>query len=93
MTTIHLQKKHQLGLAKAREVAWTWAEKAEKKLAMRCHYEEGDDFDCVAFKRSGVTGELLVHADYFEITAKLGLMLSPFKAQIEAEILQQLGEQ
>lgn len=93
MTIIHLKQTHQLGFQKARAVACAWAEEAETKLSMSCHYEEGDHVDCVSFKRSGVAGTLLVYPHEFEINAKLGLLFSPFKERIETEIIQHLNAQ
>jgi putative polyhydroxyalkanoate system protein len=90
MATIHIQKSHQLGLKKARAVALDWAESAEKKLDMVCEYEEGDDFDCVHFRRSGATGTMMVRSDEFEINVKLGILLSAFKDRIEQELNQTL---
>lgn len=90
MTTIALKQPHTLGLKKARMVALDWAQEAERKLAMSCEYEEGDTFDCVHFKRQGVTGSMFVRGKEFEINAKLGFLLSAFKDRIESEIIQNL---
>lgn len=86
MPDIHIERPHTLGLKKARDVAWQWAEEAEQKLAMDCTVEEGDDEDVVHFVRSGVKGTLRVTGELFELDAKLGLLLGAFRAQIEAEI-------
>jgi putative polyhydroxyalkanoate system protein len=90
MANIHIQQAHQLGLKKARVIALDWAKSAEKKLAMECHIEEGDEFDCVHFKRPGATGTMFVRADEFEIDVKLGMLLSAFKDRIEQELNQTL---
>jgi putative polyhydroxyalkanoate system protein len=90
MANIHLQQAHRLGLKKARVIALAWAESAEQKLSMACTYEEGDQFDCIRFKRSGAQGTMIVRADEFEIDVKLGMLLSAFKDRIEAEIMQTL---
>ncbi len=92
MATIHIQRAHQLGLAKARKVAWRWAEEAERDLEMDCTVEEGDDGDTVHFTRSGVTGTLDVTADRFELQAKLGLLVGAFAKTIQAQIEKQLDE-
>lgn len=86
MPDISLQRKHRLGLARAREIAWRWAEQAEEKFGMECTVEEGDREDTVHFTRSGVAGTLRVSADSFDIDAKLGLLLGAFQQKIEAEI-------
>ncbi|CAN5306142.1 hypothetical protein BH11PSE9_BH11PSE9_18750 [soil metagenome] len=86
MPDIHIRREHRLGLAKAREVAWQWAEDAEKRLSMDCTVIEGDTTDTVEFTRSGVKGTLMVAADHFELEAKLGFLLGAFSKSIEAEI-------
>ena len=90
MAEIHIHREHQLGLAKAREIAWHWAEQLEQKFDMACTVHEGEDSDTVEFSRSGVKGELTVAADHFELQAQLGFLMGAFKASIEAEIEQQL---
>jgi len=92
MADIHIHRAHRLGLAKARKVAWKWAEMAERKLDMECTVMEGDDSDIVEFTRAGVDGRLVVAADSFELTAKLGFLLGVFRQRIEAEIEANLDE-
>jgi putative polyhydroxyalkanoate system protein len=86
MPDIHLERDHQLGLAKARRVARQWAEEAEQKFEMACHIVEGPEGDTVEFTRSGVKGALRVAADRFTLDAKLGFLLGAFSKTIEAEI-------
>ena len=86
MPDIRIHRKHKLGLAKAREVAWQWAEEVEKKFDMDCTVIEGKTTDTVAFKRLGVNGQLIVAADHFELDAKLGFLLGAFSKTIETEI-------
>lgn len=90
MPDIKLHRKHNLGLAKARKLAWAWAEKAEQKLGLECTVLEGETSDTVEFTRSGVSGELIVAADHFDLQAKLGFLLGAFSATIEAEIEKEL---
>ena len=90
MADIHIHREHALGLKKARELAWAWAEKVEDKFDMECTVLEGKTSDTVEFTRSGVKGELTVAADHFEISAKLGFLLGAFKATIESEIEKEL---
>jgi putative polyhydroxyalkanoate system protein len=89
---IHIQRDHDLGLAKARKLAFQWAETAEKKFDMACTYEEGKTSDLVTFTRSGVSGELKVTPDSFELDARLGFLLGAFKDRIETEIAKNLDE-
>ena len=86
MADIHIHRDHQLGLAQARKTAWQWAEAAEEKFGMECTVIEGDDSDVVEFKRAGVDGRLLVAADSFDLTARLGLLIGAFRGRIESEI-------
>jgi putative polyhydroxyalkanoate system protein len=82
MADIRIHREHSLGLAKARKIAWQWAEEVEKKFDMECTVIEGDFSDT----RSGVNGTLLVAADHFDLQAKLGFLLGAFSKTIETEI-------
>jgi putative polyhydroxyalkanoate system protein len=86
MPDIRIHREHRLGLAKARKVAWAWAEEVEKKFDMECTVIEGEYSDTVEFTRSGVNGELIVAADHFDLSAKLGFLLGAFAKTIEGEI-------
>lgn len=90
MADIHIHRDHHLGLAKARKIAWTWAEEVEQKFDMACTVIEGEAQDTVSFKRTGVHGELTVAADHFELRAKLGFLLGAFAKTIEGEITKNL---
>ena len=90
MADLHILRKHTLGLAKARKLAFEWAEQVEKQFNMECTYEEGKLADLVRFTRSGVQGELQVTKDRFELSAKLGFLLGAFKERIETEIVKML---
>ena len=86
MPDIRIHRQHKLGLAKARKVAWAWAEDVEKKFDMDCTVIEGETSDTVEFTRSGVNGQLIVAADHFDLDAKLGFLLGAFAGTIEREI-------
>ena len=90
MADLHIVRKHTLGLAKARKIAFAWAEQVERDFGMECTYEEGRSADLVRFTRSGVEGELQVTKDRFELDARLGFLLGAFKGRIEAEIVKTL---
>jgi putative polyhydroxyalkanoate system protein len=92
MPDIRIHRKHALGLAQARKVAWKWAEDVEKKFDMECSVLEGETSDTVEFARSGVKGTLVVAADHFDLDAKLGFLLGAFSKTIEAEIEKNLDE-
>jgi putative polyhydroxyalkanoate system protein len=92
MADIKIHRPHKLGLAKAREVAWSWAEEVEKRFDMECTVIEGETQDTVEFKRSGVNGTLVVAADHFDLRAKLGFLLGAFSKTIEGEITKNLDQ-
>lgn len=92
MPDIQITRKHALGLAEARKLAFRWAEMAEEKFGMDCTYEEGRTSDLVTFTRAGVNGELKVAKDKFELDARLGLLLGAFKDRIESEIVANLDQ-
>jgi len=92
MPDISIHRSHKLGLAKAREVAWQWAEEVEKKFDMECIVIEGDDTDTVEFTRPGVKGQLLVSGGRFKLDATLGILLGAFSKTIESEIERNLDD-
>jgi putative polyhydroxyalkanoate system protein len=89
---IRIHREHQLGLPKARKVAWQWAEDVEKNFDMECTVIEGDFSDTIEFTRSGVKGTLIVAADHFDLNAKLGFLLGAFSRTIESEIERNLDK-
>ena len=54
MAEIHIERSHHFSMAKARKIAFQWAEQVENDFDMACTYEEGEDEDLVTFARSGV---------------------------------------
>lgn len=92
MPDLRIHRDHQLGLTKARKVAWQWAEEAESKFDMACTVIEGEFSDTIQFKRSGVDGRLIVAADHFDLDAKLGFLLGAFRKTIEGEIEKTLDD-
>jgi len=90
LTDIKIHRPHQLGLAKARKIAWQWAEEVEQRFDMACTVIEGETSDTVEFTRTGVSGRLIVAPSHFELEAKLGFLLGAFSKTIEQEIEQNL---
>ena len=90
MPDIRIRREHTLGLAKARKIAWKWAEGVERKFDRECTVLEGEYSDTVSFTRSGVNGELIVAADHFDLHARLGFLLGAFAKTIEGEVLSNL---
>jgi putative polyhydroxyalkanoate system protein len=90
MADIRIHRDHALGLAQARKIAWAWAEEVESKFDMECTVIEGETSDTVEFKRTGVSGRLIVASDHFDLEAKLGFLLGAFSKTIEGEITKNL---
>lgn len=84
MSKVRIYREHQLGLEKAREIAKKWQADGEKDLNLKCNYQENSDKDVLLFKRSGVSGDLVVTDSAFELNAKLGFMVAPFKDKLVA---------
>lgn len=92
MADLRIHREHDLGLERARKIAWKWAEDAEKKFDMECTVIEGEYSDTVEFTRTGVNGRLVVAADHFDLEAKLGFLLGAFSKTIEGEIQKTLDD-
>jgi putative polyhydroxyalkanoate system protein len=90
MAGIDIDRPHQLGLDRARELALQWAARAEDEFGMAFTLQDEGDHTTVHFKRSGVSGSLRVTAQAFELRARLGLLLGAFRQTIEAQIEQNL---
>jgi putative polyhydroxyalkanoate system protein len=90
VSDIRIHREHRLGLAKARKIAWAWAEHVEAKFDLECTVIEGQTSDSVEFTRSGVSGRLIVAADHFDLEARLGFLLGVFSKTIEGEITKEL---
>jgi putative polyhydroxyalkanoate system protein len=89
---IHITRKHALGMAGARKLAFRWAEEAEEQLGLECVYEEGAATDHLKFTRAGVKGGIKVTKDHFVLDAHLGVLLGAFKDTIESKIVKNLDE-
>lgn len=90
MSEITIRCPHTLGLERARRIENAWVKNVTKKLEMTCSTEVGQDKDVVTFQRAGANGVMEVTADCIEVRLSLGLLLSPFKGQIESAVRQQL---
>lgn len=86
MPDLRIRRGHDLGLPQARRIAQDWVRSAQEQLHMACTYHPGEAMDRIAFTRSGVSGELRVAGDCFELDAKLGFLLGAFKDRIEQEV-------
>jgi putative polyhydroxyalkanoate system protein len=82
MADISLQRKHKLGLKKAKDAA----QKVADELAEAFDMESAWEGNTLTFERSGVNGKLVVAKDSVVVDAKLGFLLSAFKPKIEEQI-------
>lgn len=92
MAQLQIHRAHPLGLAGARERARVWVEQAERDWGLACQYQASEGEDLVRFERSGVSGQLRVTANGFELDAQLGFLLSAYRGRIESHIRAQLDE-
>ena len=90
MPDIHIERRHRLGIAGAREVARQWVQQAEQDFGLACTYTEGKTCDLAQFTRAGIDGTLEVTADTFTLEATLGFLFSSFSEQIEQKITRNL---
>ncbi|RZL90419.1 MAG: polyhydroxyalkanoic acid synthase [Variovorax sp.] len=90
MPDIHIERKHALGIAAAREVARQWLQKVERDYALECRYDEGEACDVAAFTRPGIDGSVEVTGDSFVLQATLGFLFANFREQIEQRLQQNL---
>lgn len=82
MSTIHLQRKHKVGLKKAKAAAQKIADEMNDVFDMASEW----DGNTLHFSRTGVQGTLTVSRDAVKLQAKLGLLLAALKPRIEAQI-------
>ncbi|MEY2801370.1 MAG: hypothetical protein RL513_955 [Pseudomonadota bacterium] len=92
MPDLRIRRDHDLGLPEARKIAQDWVRSAQDQLHMACTCHPGEAMDRITFTRSGVSGELRVAGDRFELDAKLGFLLGAFKDRIEQEVSKNLDE-
>jgi putative polyhydroxyalkanoate system protein len=88
MSKIHVARAHHLGLDAARAEV--------ERIAARVRDEYGADYhwdgDVLHFRRAGISGKIAVAAEAMDLTVKLGLFLSPMKAQIEDRLTRKIDE-
>ena len=86
MASIHVSYPHQHSMENAREVARTFAAKLETKLGVKGVWQG----DVLVLERQGVKGSLVLSQGVVDVELTLGMMLTPMKGQIEAEVNKQL---
>jgi putative polyhydroxyalkanoate system protein len=61
------------------------ADKLGEEMQLNCEWSSDD---CLDFRRSGAAGQINIGDEELALTIKLGMLLSPFRSTIEAEIKQ-----
>lgn len=98
MADLMIRRDHGLGLAAARQVCDRWLQQAREQYHLQCALERSPDSgadagaegtagcDVVRFSGAGVSGELRVTGESFELQANLSFLMRGFKVRIEQEI-------
>jgi putative polyhydroxyalkanoate system protein len=86
MPDLKIEREHTLGLDGARLVAERWREQAEQDWGMTCASDPGEAADRMRFERSGVSGQLTVTENRFDLQIKLGFLLGAYSSKIEEKI-------
>ncbi|MDP6191234.1 MAG: polyhydroxyalkanoic acid system family protein [Gammaproteobacteria bacterium] len=86
MAKLSIVYPHQRSMAEARTAADNFAGKLQHKLGVNWAWQD----DTMTLERQGVNGALTLAEGQVSIELKLGMMLTPMKGQIEAEIQRQL---
>jgi len=89
MSKITLQHSHALPPDQARHAVQHLADVLQSRFGLACHWQ-GEE--CLAFKRAGVDGSIVLSPGQLQLTARLGFPVSLMQAQIEAEIRRVLQE-
>ena len=88
MPKIDIRRPHQLPLDEARAVIDQVATRMREKFGVSGQWQ-GDTWQ---FSRPGVKGAIAVAKDEIQVSAELGMLLSPLKSMVEQEIGRKLDE-
>ncbi len=88
MARIDITRRHDLDPERTRAVIRHIADSLEHKFGVTPRW----DGDVLRFDRSGVNGFITASNGLVRISANLGLLLTPFKATVEAEIMRKLDQ-
>ena len=86
MASIHVSYPHQRSMIEAREAARNFAAKLETKLSVKGVWQG----DVLTLERQGVKGSMVLSEGVVDVELTLGMMFTPMKSQIEAEVNKQL---
>ncbi len=96
MPDIQIERQHNLGMARAREVARQWVSQAERDYGLSCTYEESAEAngacDRVHFSGAGASGTVEVTPERFGMNVQLGFLLGSFSDMIEEKVSRNLDE-
>src|SRR5262245_52123724 len=79
---IVVRRHHDLGVAKAKRLAQTLAQRLQNELGGTYTWKGNE----LHFQRTGASGYATVTKDSVQIRVELGFLLSPLRARIEREI-------
>ena len=65
------------------------ADELTDELQLQCEWQSDD---CLDFQRSGAAGQINIGEDEIEVTLKLGMLLRPFRGNIEKELEKMLDK-
>jgi putative polyhydroxyalkanoate system protein len=82
VAAIHLERKHRLGLKKARAAAQRVADDMAQSFEMASEWEG----NALRFERAGVSGSLTVSRDHVVLDAQLNGLVRLFRASIEERL-------
>ena len=88
MPSIHLSTPHNLDVATAKQRV----EKVASQLRNRLGVDYNWSGNALEFNRSGASGTILVEEKAITVDAEIGMMLMPFKSEIEKQLKQFLEE-
>ena len=89
MATINLQQKYTVPRDELKAKLQQLADEMVARYQLNCRW---DNDDCLSFKRSGASGEIVIKEDALVFTMKLGMLLGAFKTSIEKEVQQFMDE-
>lgn len=86
MPNIHFQTAHHLSKESAKQKLQSVADQLKNRLGAKCTWQG----DTLTFERSGASGSIDVTDKDVTVDVELGMMLTPFKGEIERQIKSQL---
>jgi putative polyhydroxyalkanoate system protein len=88
MPSIHLSTPHNLGAATARQRVEEVATQIKNRFGVTYNWSGND----LRFNRSGINGTISVEDKAVTVDAEIGMMLTPFKGEIEKQLRQFMEE-